>query len=240
MADNTWTRLGQMMKSRLVRELFLSFWLRTYGCLSTYRRRYPGVFPFLQYASCFIKGRKIHRFWTWKSTGRPWSRPDLFKMETTSRQNSRCKVRQPAFLKISHQWMVRWFVQNAIIYTCWSSGTYITVNIDPNTKKHSVLTSMKKATTFFNDEYLKDTKACSDSHYFYFKCQCFHSYRKNDKPHDLRLAIYLITGEVKHAFCSCVAGRIGFCNHVLALMMKVSLFSFYEWKNTNDLDDDVS
>ena len=127
MADNTWTRLGQMMKSRLERELFLSFWLRTYGCLSTYRRRYPGVFPFLQYASCFIKGRKIHRFWTWKSTGRPWSRPDLFKTETTSRQNSRCKVRQPAFLKISHQWMVRWFVQNAIIYTCWSSGTYITV-----------------------------------------------------------------------------------------------------------------
>ena len=103
-------------------------------------------------------------------------------------------------------------------------------NIDPNTKNHSVLTSMKKATTFLNDEYLKDTKACSDSHYFYFKCQCFHSYRKNDKPHDLRLAIYLITGEVKHAFCSCVAGRIGFFNHVLALMMKVSLFSFYEWK----------
>ena len=101
-------------------------------------------------------------------------------------------------------------------------------NIDPNTKNHSLPTSMKKATTFFNDEYLKDTKACSDSHYFYFKCQCFHSYRKNDKPHDLRLAIYLITGEVKHAFCSCVAGRIGFCNHVLALMMKVSLFSFYE------------
>ena len=101
-------------------------------------------------------------------------------------------------------------------------------NIDPNTKNHSVLTSMKKVTTFLNDEYLKDTKACSDSHYFYFKCQCFHSYRKNDKPHDLRLAIYLITGEVKHAFCSCVAGRIGFCNHVLALMMKVSLFSFYE------------
>ena len=101
-------------------------------------------------------------------------------------------------------------------------------NIDPNTKNHSVLTSMKKATTFLNDEYLKDTKACSDSHYFYFKCQCFHSYRKKDKPHDLRLAIYLITGEVKHAFCSCVAGRIGFCNHVLALMMKVSLVSFYE------------
>ena len=40
---------------------------------------------------------------------------------------------------------------------------------------------MKEATTFFNDEYLKDTKACSDSPYFYFKCQRFHSYRKNEK-----------------------------------------------------------
>ena len=113
-------------------------------------------------------------------------------------------------------------------------------NIDPNTKNHSLPTSMKKATTFFNDEYLKDTKACSDSHYFYFKCQRFHSYRKIDKPHDLRFAICLITGGVNHAFCSCVAGRVSFCNHALALMMKVCLFSFYECKNTNDLDDDVS
>ena len=54
---------------------------------------------YLQYTSCFTTGRRIHRFWTWKATGRPWSWPDLFKTETTSRQNSRCKVRQPAFLK---------------------------------------------------------------------------------------------------------------------------------------------
>ena len=40
-------------------------------------------------------------------------------------------------------------------------------SIDPNTKNHSVPTSMKKATTFLNDEYLTDTKACGDSHYFY-------------------------------------------------------------------------
>lgn len=50
----------------------------------------------------------------------------------------------------------------------------------------------------------------------------------------LRFAICLITGEVKHAFCSCVDGRIGFCNHALAPLMKVCLFSFYECKNTND------
>lgn len=115
-------------------------------------------------------------------------------------------------------------------------------NIDPTNDTHSVPTSMRKATTFLNDEYLKDIKTCSDSHCFYFKCQCYHSYRKNDKPHDLKFSICIVTGEVKHACCSCVAGRVGFCNHVLALMMKVCLFSLYECKNTNDLinDGDVS
>ena len=47
----------------------------------------------------FYKGSKNTSIQDVKSTGRPWSRPDLFKTETTSRQNSRCKVRQPAFLK---------------------------------------------------------------------------------------------------------------------------------------------
>jgi len=111
-------------------------------------------------------------------------------------------------------------------------------NIDPKSKNHSVPTSMRKATTFLNDEYLKDIKACSDSHYFYFKCQCFHSYRKNDKPHDLKFTMCLESGQVLHAFCSCVAGRVGFCNHVLALMMKVCLFSVYEVKNVKDFNQD--
>ena len=96
-------------------------------------------------------------------------------------------------------------------------------NIDPS-KITSVPTSVRKATTFLNDEYLKDIKATSDMNFFFLKAQCYHSFRKSDPPHNLKLVISLENSEVKHASCSCVAGKVGFCNHVLALMLKICKF----------------
>ena len=39
-------------------------------------------------------------------------------------------------------------------------------------------------------------------------------------------ALCLVSGVVKYASCTCVAGSVGFCNHVLAVMMKLCNFSF--------------
>ena len=44
-------------------------------------------------------------------------------------------------------------------------------NIGSNTSTHSVPTSVRKATTFVQDEYLKEILAVSDESYFYFKAQ---------------------------------------------------------------------
>ena len=55
-------------------------------------------------------------------------------------------------------------------------------NIDPKTTNHSVPTCIRKATTFLNDEYLKEILAASDQKLFYFKARCHHSFRKNDPP----------------------------------------------------------
>ena len=109
-------------------------------------------------------------------------------------------------------------------------------NVDPTTKTHSVPMSVQKATTFLNDEYLKDISAASDENYFYFRSQCYHSFRKNDAPHNLKVALCILSGEVKYASCSCVAGRVGFCNQVLALLMKMCKFTLYECKNVSELD----
>lgn len=38
-----------------------------------------------------------------------------------------------------------------------------------------------------------------------------------------------------HASCSCVAGRVGFCNYILALLMKICKFSLYECKTVHEL-----
>ena len=100
-------------------------------------------------------------------------------------------------------------------------------NIDAS-KSHSVPTSVRKATTFLNDEYLKNLSATSDNTYFYLRCQCHHSFTKNDPPHNLKVALCIFSGEVKNASCSCVACQVGFCNHILALLLKLCKFSLYE------------
>ena len=100
-------------------------------------------------------------------------------------------------------------------------------NVD-SSKSHSVPTSVRKATTLLNDEYLKNLSAASDNNYCYFRCQCHHSFRKNDPPHNLKAALCIFSGEVTDASCSCVAGQVGFCNHILALLLKLCKFSLYE------------
>lgn len=111
-------------------------------------------------------------------------------------------------------------------------------NIGSNISTHSVPTSVRKATTFLQDEYLKEILSASDESYFYFKAQCHHSFRKNDPPHNLKVALCIVSGKVKHAYCTCVAGAVGFCNHVLALMMKVCKFTLYECKSVSDLENE--
>ena len=109
-------------------------------------------------------------------------------------------------------------------------------NIDRRSKGHSLPTGLKKATNFLEEEYLKDIETASDSSYFYFKSFCYHSFRKNEPPHKLKIALELITGEVKDASCTCVAGKVGLCNHVLALMLKICKFSLYCCSDSNELN----
>ena len=66
----------------------------------------------------------------------------------------------------------------------------------------------------------------------------YHSFKKSEAPHDLRFCLCLVSGQVVHAKCSCKAGQVGYCNHVLALMFKVCKFSLYDSKNTSDLCDE--
>ena len=107
-----------------------------------------------------------------------------------------------------------------------------------NIQHHSIPTNLKKAKTFLTDQYLKDIGATSDQRHFYLRAKCYHSFKKSEAPHDLRFCLCLVSGQVVHAKCSCKAGQVGYCNHVLALMFKVCKFSLYDSKNTSDLCDE--
>ena len=65
-----------------------------------------------------------------------------------------------------------------------------------NKDHHSIPTTLRKAKTFLEDEYLYDIVATSDQQWFYFQAKCYHSFRKNDPPHQLKLALCIVRGDV--------------------------------------------
>ena len=77
---------------------------------------------------------------------------------------------------------------------------------------HSVPTGFKKAKTYLEDEYLHDIHTNFDQQYSYNRCKCFHSFKRNESPHNLIFALCLISGEVVYANCgpSCAAGKSRF------------------------------
>lgn len=60
------------------------------------------------------------------------------------------------------------------LHVSWSGK-----NIDQSKQSHAVPTSVRKAKTFLEDENLKDTVAASDNEFFFIKCLCHHSFKKN-------------------------------------------------------------
>ena len=63
--------------------------------------------------------------------------------------------------------------------------------------------------------------------------KCFHSFKVREEPHNLKLALCIVSGEVEFAYCgpSCTAGKSGFCNHILVFMWPLVwlvLYCLYE------------
>lgn len=71
----------------------------------------------------------------------------------------------------------------------------------------------------------------------YYRGKCFHSFKRNESPHNINIALCIVSGEFVYANCdpSCAAGKSRFCNHVLALMLKVCKYTLYNCKNVTEL-----
>ena len=107
-----------------------------------------------------------------------------------------------------------------------------------NKDHHTVPTGLIKARHFLDDEYLEEIECASDSKHFFFKGKCCHSFRKSESPHNLKVYLCIVTGEVKSACCSCVAGKVGFFNHVLAFMFKMCKFTLYNCTSAKELSEE--
>ena len=72
------------------------------------------------------------------------------------------------------------------------------------------------------------------------KEKAFLADKVHEDPHNLKLALCIVSGEIEYAYCGprCAAGKSGFCNFILVLMMKVCKYSLYECKDVRDLKDE--
>lgn len=118
-------------------------------------------------------------------------------------------------------------------------------HISRSAKRHpestpTLPTGLQKAKAFLADEYLHDIQTNCDQRYFYYKGKCYHSFKTHEQPHELKLALCIVSGDVKYAYCgpTCAAGLSGFCNHILALMLKVCKYSLYNCTDVRDLKDE--
>jgi hypothetical protein len=102
------------------------------------------------------------------------------------------------------------------------------------------LQGLMKAKAYLQDEYLHDIRTTYDQRYFFYHAKCFHGFKKNESPHELKLALCVVSGDVIHAYCgpTCAAGKSGFCNHILALMLKACKFSLFNCQKVTDLKDE--
>ena len=79
---------------------------------------------------------------------------------------------------------------------------------------------------FFCEGFLHDIWSQSTTTHFFVKCNSFRSQRKTATAHSLWVCLPL--GQPKSdpvkAYCSCVAGASGFCNHIMGLLYQLSHF----------------
>ena len=90
-----------------------------------------------------------------------------------------------------------------------------------NSEYRSLPTGLRKAEAFLADEYLHEIQTPQDKVIFIIdRAKFFHSFKVHEEPHNLKLVLCIVSGEVEYAYCgpSCTAGKSGFCNHILALM----------------------
>ena len=64
--------------------------------------------------------------------------------------------------------------------------------------------------------------------FFYVRAISGASYRKEN--HKLSFALMKSSAAVKYAYCTCKAGKGGWCNHMYALMKVIATFSLEELK----------
>jgi hypothetical protein len=81
----------------------------------------------------------------------------------------------------------------------------------------SVEKPLERGYRFFSDNYVHSVKCARNVNTIFASGKCFRSMKKSEAPHSVHVSLEL-NADVRSASCSCVAGELGYCNHVIGLL----------------------
>jgi len=84
--------------------------------------------------------------------------------------------------------------------------------------------TQKRAGNLLFDNFLDNLHCCQSNVLFYIRGVCSASYRKG-QFHKLSCALDIKSAEIKYAYCTCIAGGGGFCNHIYAMLKLIAQFA---------------
>ena len=83
--------------------------------------------------------------------------------------------------------------------------------------------TQKRAENLLFDNFLDSVSTCYNNNFFYIRSICSASYTKS-QVHQLSCCISKSNAEVLYAYCTCKAGKGGFCNHIYGLLKLIAQF----------------
>ena len=83
--------------------------------------------------------------------------------------------------------------------------------------------TQRRAANLLFDNFLDSILCSFDTNFFYVKAVCSASYTKS-QYHQLSCSLSKTTAQVIYGYCTCKAGKGGFCNHMYALFKLIAQF----------------
>ena len=90
----------------------------------------------------------------------------------------------------------------------------------------AIIKTLERGRKFKNKRYLSADSVYTLNvtvNYFFVKGQCKASMKKEKRS--MEVSIYKRTGKVANGKCSCPAGKSGYCNHVMALLLELAEYA---------------
>ena len=98
------------------------------------------------------------------------------------------------------------------------------------TAETAIIKTLERGQKFKAERYISADTIFSicDEEYFCFKGICMASMKKEKR--NMFVALDIVSGCVVHSNCCCPAGKSGYCNHVMALLLEIADYSLHNYK----------